>query len=488
MEIYDLEPKNVWRNFYTLTQTPRPSGHTEKVANLLVDFAKKNGAEAYIDDAGNVVMKKGATPGFENRETAILQAHMDMVPQKLKTSNHNFETDPLDVYIDGEWVKARGTTLGSDNGMGVAAAMAIIEDKNIEHGPIEVLITRDEETGMYGAFDLKPDELKGKFLLNLDSETEGEITIGCAGGIDIISTLEYQELNVEPEHIKSYKISVKELLGGHSGLEINEGRANANKLMARILFAAVNTGCAWLSSWQGGNMRNAIPRDSEAIVLTPTAKEEELKALVEKSSAIFNSEFEKIETNGVKVTIEPCEMPSKAVPEDIQENIINAVIAAHDGVLRYIPTIPEIVETSSNLAIINVGEGKAEISILARSATESMKQYLANSLLSCFSMAGMKVRFEGAYKGWQPNTSSPLVAEMSNVYEKMFGKRPTVQVCHAGLECGIIGDKYPNMDMASFGPTLLSPHTPNERCNIPSVDKFYKYLLEVLKNLPIKSV
>ena len=232
MEIYELEPKNVWRNFYTLTQTPRPSGHTDQVANLLLDFAKKNGAEAFIDDAGNVVMRKPATPGYENRETAVLQAHMDMVPQKTIESNHNFETDPLQVYIDGDWVKAKGTTLGADNGMGVAAAMAIIEDKTVEHGPIEVLITKDEETGMYGAFGLKPGVLNGKYLLNLDSEAEGEITIGCAGGMDVVCSMEYQEIDVDADGMEAYKISIKGLLGGHSGLEINEGRANANKLMA----------------------------------------------------------------------------------------------------------------------------------------------------------------------------------------------------------------------------------------------------------------
>lgn len=486
MEIYELEPKNVWRNFYTLTQTPRPSGHTEQVANLLLDFAKKNGAEAFIDDAGNVVMRKPATPGYENRETAVLQAHMDMVPQKTIESNHNFETDPLQVYIDGDWVKAKGTTLGADNGMGVAAAMAIIEDKTVEHGPIEVLITKDEETGMYGAFGLKPGVLNGKYLLNLDSEAEGEITIGCAGGMDVVCSMEYQEIDVDADGMEAYKISIKGLLGGHSGLEINEGRANANKLMARILFATVNTKLAWLCSWHGGNMRNAIPRDSEAVVLVAKSKAEEMKAMVKKCHETFCAEFADIEKDGIELNIESCEIPTKALPEDVQSNLINAVMAAHDGVLRYIPTIPEVVETSSNLAIIHIEGGKASIAILARSSCDSMKLYLCNSLLTCFSMAGMKVKFEGGYGGWQPNTKSPLVAEMSAIYENMYGKKPLVQVCHAGLECGIIGVNYPEMDMASFGPTLMSPHTPNERCLIPTVGKFYDYLLEVLKNIPVK--
>ena len=369
MEIYELEPQNVWRNFYSLTQIPRPSGHTEKVAQFLVDFAKKNGAEAFIDNAGNVVMRKKATAGYENRKTAILQAHMDMVPQKAKDSNHNFEQDPIQTYIDGEWVKAKGTTLGSDNGMGVAAAMSIIEDTTLEHGPIEVLITNDEETGMYGAFGLEKDTLKGKLLLNLDSETEGEITIGCAGGMDVVCSMEYQEINVNKEGMQAYKIDIKGLRGGHSGLEINEGRANANKLMARLLFAAVNTGCAWLCSWHGGNMRNAIPRDSEAVVLVPQAKEEEFKALVEKSHKLFNEEFDLIENGNIHLSAEKCDAPEKAVPEDVQENLINAVMAAHDGVLRMTPSIPEVVETSSNLAIISIDGGKAEIAILPHSST-----------------------------------------------------------------------------------------------------------------------
>lgn len=484
MEIKELKPQAVWRNFHALTQIPRPSGHVEKVAAFLVDFAKKNGAEAEIDEAGNVIMRKGATPGYEDKAIVVLQAHMDMVPQKTKDSTHNFETDPLDVYIDGEWVKARNTTLGADDGMGVAAAMAIIEDSTVEHGPIEVLITKDEETGMYGAFGLKAGELKAKYLLNLDSETEGEILTGCAGGMDVVCSMGYQELDVDGTDMEAYKISIKGLLGGHSGLEINEGRANANKLMARILFAAVNTNIAWLSSWHGGNMRNAIPRDGEAVVLVPKAKENEFVALIEKCKNIFLAEFSEIEKDGMIINAERCDMPTKAIPADIQENIINAVMAAHDGVLRFIPSIPNLVETSSNLAIINIENGKAEIAILARSSQDSMKQYLCNSLVSCFSMAGMEVKLEGGYSGWQPNPKSKLVAMMSDVYNKMYGKKPVVTACHAGLECGIIGVNYPDMDMASMGPTLLSPHTPSERCHIPSVEKFYNFVLEILKNIP----
>src|SRR5574344_7275 len=485
--IEELAPKVVWRNFYALKQIPRPSGHTEKVAQFLIDFAKQHDAEAWIDEAGNVIMKKGATPGYEDRETTVLQAHMDMVPQKTKDCKHNFETDPLDVYIDGEWVTARNTTLGSDDGMGVAAAMAIIEDDTVEHGPLEVLITRDEETCMDGSFWLKAGELTGKYLLNMDSETEGEITIGCAGGVDILCEMEYQEINVESEGMLCYDVTIKGLLGGHSGIEINKGRANANKLMARLLFATVNTKMAWLCSWHGGNMRNAIPRECEAKVLVPQAMKEEFLALVDKCRAIFEEEYKDVEVKGFQLTAtEVDEIPSKAIPEDIQENLINAVMAAHDGVLRYTPSMPELVETSCNLAIIDIAAGKAEVITLARSSSDSMKQYLANQYIACFSMAGMKVNLEGGYSGWQPNPQSPLVEMMSDIYEKMYGKRPEVGACHAGLECGIIGVNYPEMDMASYGPTLVSPHTPNEACLIPTVERFYDFTLEILKNIPKK--
>ena len=483
--IEELTPKGVWRNFYALTQIPRPSGHTEKVAAFLVDFAKKNSAEAYIDEAGNVIMKKAATPGYEDRATAVLQAHMDIVPQKTKDCPHNFETDPLDVYIDGEWVTARDTTLGSDDGMGVAAAMAIIEDDTVAHGPLEVLITRDEETGMDGAFGLKAGELQGKYLLNLDSETEGEITIGCAGGMDVVCTMSYQDMGVEPEGMVGYNLAIRGLKGGHSGIDIHLGRANANKLMARLLFAAVNTHQAWLSSWHGGNMRNAIPRECEATVLVPKSMQDGFLALVAKSKALFAEEYQGIETDQFELTATPVEqLPAKAVPQDIQTNLINAILAAHDGVLRYTPSLPDLVETSSNLAIVNVGDGKAEVIILARSSSDSMKQYLCNRHIACFSMAGMKVELEGGYSGWQPNPASPLVASMANIYEKMFGKQPVVNACHAGLECGIIGVQYPDMDMASFGPTLVHPHTPSEACHIPSVQKFYDFLLQILVNIP----
>ena len=486
MKITELKPAGVWKSFDALTQIPRPSGHTKAVAQFLVKFAKENGVKAKIDTGGNVVMQVPATKGMEDRQTIVLQAHMDMVPQKTEDSKHDFTKDPIETWIDGEWVRARNTTLGADDGMGVAAAMAIISDKKAKHGPLEILITRDEETGMYGANELKSNELKGQYLLNLDSETEGEITIGCAGGIDITATMQYQEEILEEKDKEAFRISINGLFGGHSGLEINEGRANANKLMARALFAIVNTGLAQVCEWRGGNMRNAIPRDGEAIVVVPKAKVRSFKLLTTKCSKIFEAEYKDIEKVPVRLTVEKTDMPKNIIPQAIQENIINAVMAAPNGVIRNIPTIPSIVETSINLSIIEIAGGNASIALLARSSSDSMKQAVCNQTIACFSMAGMKVKLSGSYSGWQPNPSSPLVKLMEKTYKKLFKEDAKVLVVHAGLECGIIGPKYPRLDMASIGPTLLSPHTPNERCYIPSVEKFYNYILEILKNIPKK--
>lgn len=485
MEISALNPQLVWKHFYELTRIPRPSGHTAAVAQHLVEFGKNIGVEAFIDKAGNVVMRKQATPGLENLETAILQAHMDMVPQPIGGA-HNFETDPIGTHIEGEWVYANGTTLGADDGMGVAAAMAILEDENVKHGPIEVLITADEETGMFGARGLEAGTLKGKYLLNLDSETEGVITIGCAGGQDVEVSMEYDEMEVNPTGMKAFKIEMDGMKGGHSGLEIHLGRANANKLMARLLSVLIDAECAWICSWKGGTMRNAIPTSGVAVVLVPEKKEQEFKNIVKERLDIFNEEFLVQEEGKINIQLTECDVPKKAMTDDVQLSLVNAILAAHDGVLRYIPTIPDIVETSSNLAIVKAENGKIEIGILARSSGETMKAYICESLAACFRLAGMEVQFSGGYGGWQPNTESPLVANMSDVYEKMYGNKPVIEVCHAGLECGIIGVTYPDMDMASFGPTLESPHTPLERCNIPSVEKFYNFLVELLKHIPEK--
>lgn len=482
--ILSLFPQNVWKHFHALTQIPRPSGHMERVTEFLLNFGKNLGLESYVDEIGNVIIRKPATPGMENRRGVILQAHMDMVPQKNNDTVHDFVNDPIETYIDGEWVRAKGTTLGADNGMGVAAIMAVLEATDLKHGPIEALITKDEETGMVGAFGLKADELQGKILLNLDSEDEGELYIGCAGGMDVTASMEYKEVETDPEDI-ALKVTLKGLRGGHSGLEINEGRANANKLLVRFVREAVASYEARLAVWEGGNMRNAIPREAYAILTIPAANEEEFLGLVKYCEDLFNEEYKVTETP-ISFTAERVELPAGEVPEEIQDNLIDAIFACHDGVLRMIPAIPDTVETSSNLAIINIGAGKAEIKILARSASDSMKEYLTTSLESCFSMAGMKVELSGGYSGWQPDVNSPILHAMKESYKTQFGVEPAVKVVHAGLECGIIGAIIPGLDMISFGPTLRSPHSPAERVNIASVQKFYDFLVATLANSPIE--
>lgn len=483
-EIKNLKPECIWRNFDALTQVPRPSGHLEKVQQFLLDFAKNTGVEAFKDEAGNIVMRKLATPGMENRKTVILQAHMDMVPQKEKTSTHNFETDPIQTYIDGEWVRAKGTTLGADDGLGVAAIMAVMEAKDLKHGPIEALITADEETGMYGANGLPGGELEGEILLNLDTEQEGELIIGSAGGVDITATLDYQEAESDKTDA-AVKITIKGLKGGHSGLEICEGRGNANKMMVRIVREAIAEDEACLASWHGGNMRNAIPREAEVVLTLPKENVEDLKAIVAEYKETFNNEYKGIESE-IEVVAEDVALPEMIVPQEIQDNLVDAIYAAHNGVWRYIPTMPEIVETSSNLAIVDIDGGKAAIKILARSSSETMKEDLSTSLESCFNMAGMKVEFSGAYGGWDPNTDSELIKVMRNIYKNLFNEEPTVQVVHAGLECSIILSKYPGLDICSFGPTLLSPHTPTERAHWPSTTKFWDLLVKTLEEIPAK--
>ena len=479
--IKDLEPQIIWKNFYLLTQVPRPSGHLEKVQQFLLDWAKEHGIEAFKDGAENIVMRKPATPGKEGSPCAVLQAHMDMVPQKVDESNHNFETDPIETYIDGDWVKAKGTTLGSDDGMGVAAIMAVMESTDIKHGPLEALITADEETCMYGVNHLSADTLKGDILLNIDNETMGEFVIGSAGGVNINATMQYKEVALEEGDI-AVKVSLKGLRGGHSGLEINEGRANANKLMARFVRQAIADDEARLCSWQGGNMRNAIPRTATVVMAVPLENYDDFCELAQYCQQVFNDEFRGVE-EGITLSVETTAMPAGRVPEEIQDNLVDAIMACHDGVLRNIPSIPSVVETSSNLGIINIGGGEASILILARSSNETMMEYIQEMQESCFAMAGMKVEYGGQYGAWQPNFDSPIVAKMVEVYRKVLGEEAQVQVCHAGLECSIIGGVYPKMDLVSFGPTLRSPHTPDERCNIPSVAKFWPFLKALLEEI-----
>ena len=484
-EILKLNPACIWKNFYALTQVPRPSGHLEKIQQFLLDFAKEAGVEAFKDPAGNIVMRKPATKGMEQRKGIILQAHMDMVPQKTPESNHNFETDPIQPWIDGEWVKATGTTLGADNGLGVASIMAVMEAKDLKHGPIDALITADEETGMYGANDLPEGELQGDILLNLDSETWGKFVIGSAGGIDVTATLEYKEVDTDPEDV-AVRIVVKGLRGGHSGLEINEGRGNANKMMVQIVREAIEELDARLASWHGGNMRNAIPFKAEAVVTLPKENVDALKEMIDDWRATFNDEFKLIEPQGIEVFCEPAETPKTELPIEIQDNIVDAIYACHDGVVRFIPAYPAVVETSSNLAIIDIEDGRAAIKILARSSREDMKDYIVNMLRSCFSMAGMKVETAGSYGGWDPNPDSEILHLLLKEYKDLFGKDGIIQVDHAGLECSVILGKYPHLDVVSLGPTMKSPHTTTERLLIETVEPFWQLLKKTLEDVPAK--
>ena len=483
-EITKLDPQCIWKNFYALTQVPRPSGHLEKIQQFLLDFGKQVGVEAFKDPAENIVFRKPATPGMENRKGVILQAHMDMVPQKTPDSPHNFETDAIQPWIDGEWVKATNTTLGADNGLGVAAIMAVMEDKSLVHGPVEALITADEETHMVGVNNLPSGELHGDILLNLDTELWGEFVIGSAGGVDVTATLDYQEVDTDPTDV-AVKVTLQGLRGGHSGLEIQEGRGNANKMMVRFVREAIEETEARLASWHGGNMRNAIPFKAEVVLTLPKENVEALKELAADWLADFQEEYAPIEKN-IQLTVEDVATPAKQVPVELQDNLINVIYACHNGVFRMIPHYLDVVETSSNLAIIDIAEGKTAMKILVRSSREDMKENLVKTLESCFNMAGMKVEATGDYAGWDPNPDSEILGLLLKEYKELFGKDGVVQVGHAGLECSVILGKYPHLDVVSLGPTLESPHTTTERALISTVEPFWQLLKKTLADIPEK--
>lgn len=483
-EITKLDPQCIWKNFYALTQVPRPSGHLEKIQQFLLDFGKQVGVEAFKDPAENIVFRKPATPGMENRKGVILQAHMDMVPQKTPDSPHNFETDAIQPWIDGEWVKATNTTLGADNGLGVAAIMAVMEDKSLVHGPVEALITADEETHMVGVNNLPSGELHGDILLNLDTELWGEFVIGSAGGVDVTATLDYQEVDTDPTDA-AVKVTLQGLRGGHSGLEIQEGRGNANKMMVRFVREAIEETEARLASWHGGNMRNAIPFKAEVVLTLPKENVEALKELAADWLTDFQEEYAPIEKN-IQMTVEEVATPAKQVPVELQDNLINVIYACHNGVFRMIPHYLDVVETSSNLAIIDIAEGKTAMKILVRSSREDMKENLVKTLESCFNMAGMKVEATGDYAGWDPNPDSEILGLLLKEYKELFGKDGVVQVVHAGLECSVILGKYPHLDVVSLGPTLESPHTTTERALISTVEPFWQLLKKTLADIPEK--
>ena len=479
----NLQPQGLWSSFYSLTQIPRPSGKRKEIADFLVNYGKSLGLETLQDEIGNVLIRKPASPGMENHPGVILQGHMDMVPQKNSDKVFDFEKDPIEAYIEdnGEWVTANGTTLGADNGIGVATAMAILADKNVVHPPLEALFTIDEETGMYGANDLKGGWLQGKYLLNLDSETEGELYVGCAGGIDTTATFDYQPVETEEGDI-ALKVVLKGCKGGHSGCDIHLQRANAIKLLFRFLKDAVANFEARLACVEGGSLRNAIPREASAIITIPEESYQDLQDLVDRYEDLWLKEFDGVEPD-LMFKAEEVECPKMEMPEDVQDFLIHAITLCPHGVYRFITEMPDIVETSNNVAMIKTEDNKVVVYCLTRSNVESRKEELASIIHSAFALAGADVKFSGAYPGWQPNFKSNLLRVMKETYEKEFGSSPRIVTIHAGLECGIIGANYPNMEMISFGPTIEHPHSPDERVNIATVQKFYRFVLAALQQL-----
>ena len=479
--IRELQPKALWNNFADLNAVPRPSKKEEQVIKFLKNFGEKLNLETIVDEVGNVIIKKPGTKDFENKPAVVLQGHMDMVPQKNADVDHDFEKDGIEMYIDGDWVKANGTTLGADNGIGVAAAMTILASTDISHPPIEALFTVDEETGLTGAQALKGGLLSGANLLNLDTEDDDEVTIGCAGGVDISINGTYKQKTVKKE-FKAYKVAIKGLSGGHSGIQINLGRGNANKLMNRLLFEAVEKFGLRIASIDGGSLRNAIPRESFADVLVPKDSKKALERYISKTLAIYKLEYKKTDPE-LEIVLEEIPLPEFVLGKTFQNVFMNAVYACPNGVFRMSPDIEGLIQTSNNFARVIVKDGKFSIHCLTRSAINTEKMDFAQSIKSVFELAGFDVELSGAYTGWIPKPDAPIVKTMSSIYKKLFKEDVKVSATHGGLECGIIGQNYPDMDMISFGPNITGPHSPDEKVQISSVQKFWKLLLETLKQI-----
>ncbi|NCC72264.1 MAG: aminoacyl-histidine dipeptidase [Sphingobacteriia bacterium] len=479
-----LKPEAVWKNFQQLNRIPRPSKKEGKIIQFMREFGEKLHLETLVDEVGNVIIRKPATKGLEDRKGVILQAHLDMVPQANSDKKFNFETDPIEAYIDGDWVTANGTTLGADNGMGVAAAMAILESKDIQHGPIEALFTIDEETGMTGAFNLKPGLLNGEILLNMDSEDEGELYIGCAGGVNANITYHYDELSTPKNHT-GQRIMLSGMKGGHSGIDIPLYRANANKLLFRFLKKAANDFEIKIAEIEAGSLRNAIPREAWAIIAVEKSKLNGLKNWVKEFEKIVKDEYKTADPD-LKAVIEDVSIPAKTMNLKAQKDFINAIYACPNGVIRMSNDMEGLVETSTNMAIVTVKNGVATVKNLLRSSVDTAKQDLGETTKSVFEMIGANVELSGDYPGWKPNPQSPILREMKNIYNQKFGKIPAIKAIHAGLECGLLGGVYPYWDMISFGPTIRYPHSPDEKVHIESVKKFWDFLIETLKHIPKK--
>jgi len=483
-KLSNLEPKAVWEIFEQICNIPHPSKKEQQLSAFVKQFAENLGLETIIDDVGNVIIKKSATPGYENRKGIILQGHLDMVPQKNSDKVHDFEKDPIEPIIVGDKVKANGTTLGADNGIGVAAALAILQSKEIEHGYIEALFTIDEEAGMNGAFGLKPGILKGEILINLDSEDEGEIYIGCAGGMDANISFTFKKEPLPVDNV-AYKISLIGLKGGHSGMDINTGRANANKLMNRFLKYATKKFHIRISNIDGGSLRNAIPREAFVWVTLPSELESNFVAAIKEFESIYKNEYGIVEPD-LSFFTEKTNKPEWIIDKTTQDNLISCIYACPNGVIRMSDEMPNLVETSNNLASIKVNENQILINCLLRSSVDSAKKDLSEAIHSTFVLGGAKVEFTSGYPGWKPNVNSAILKKAQDVYFNKYGKTPEIKAIHAGLECGIILGTYPYLDIISIGPTIRYPHSPDEEVHITTVQKFWDFLVELLKNAPVK--
>jgi len=482
--ILNLEPKSVWYYFKEILEIPRPSKKEDKIKAYLIDFGKKHNLETLTDEVGNVLIRKPATKGMENRKSVVLQSHMDMVCEKNSDTQHDFDHDPIEVYIEDGWVTAKGTTLGGDDGIGVAAALAILASDEIQHGPVEALFTVDEETGLTGAFGLKPGFLQSEILLNLDSEDEGQLFIGCAGGQDTQAWLPYDKVEA-PENHEAFTIKVFGLKGGHSGDDINKNRGNANKILNRFLWENNNKLSIKLHNFDGGNLRNAIAREAFATIMVPAEKADELKKAIETYRNTMKFEFHVTEPD-LNITVESCDLPEFVVDNESADLLYNALYACPHGVMAMSADIKDFVETSTNLASVKFQEDEILITTSQRSSVESRKQSVTNMVTSVFNLAGGRTETSEGYPGWAPNPNSEIVDLTANLYKKLFNMEPEVLAIHAGLECGLIGDKYPGMDMISYGPTIKGAHSPDERMEIESVQKFWDLTLEILKNIPEK--
>ena len=483
-EIRALEPKPLWNKFADLNAIPRASKKQERVIEFMKNFGNELNLETLVDSVGNVIIRKPATAGMENRKKVVLQSHLDMVHQKNNDSDFDFENEGIRMYVDGDWVKAEGTTLGADNGLGVATIMAILESDEIQHPALEALFTIDEETGMTGAMGLEPGMLEGEILLNLDTEEDDEIGIGCAGGVDITASGTYKEEAI-PEESTAYKIAVKGLKGGHSGMDIIKGLGNANKLMNRMLFDGFENFGLRIAEINGGGLRNAIPRESVALVTVDSSQKGDFEEGFQKLVSSIREEYKSLEPN-LNIELSEVKSPEKVMEVGAQELLVKAIYAAHNGVYRMSPEIEGLVETSNNVARVEVKNGNIEILCLTRSSVESSKMDLANSLRAGFELAGLDVNLSGEYPGWAPNRDSAILKVLDEIYQEMNDEKADIAACHAGLECGILGKNYPEMDMISFGPTIRGAHSPDERASISSAQKYWKFVLKVLENIPEK--